>query len=134
MSGPAGTAAGAARIDRWLFAVRLAPSRALAAVAVGGGRVHINGARVKPAHPVRPGDAVTLMRGAVEFECTVLGIPQRRGPAAEARRHYAESAASELRRAAFAQQMKLAAALAPRPKARPDKHGRARLRRLKGRI
>jgi ribosome-associated heat shock protein Hsp15 len=134
MSGTASTQGGAARIDRWLFAVRLAGSRGLAAQAVGGGRVHINGARVKPAHPVRPGDAVTLMRGAVEFECTVLAIPQRRGPAREVPGYYAESAASQERRAQFAQQMKLASALAPRPRGRPDKHERARLRRLRGRI
>ncbi|HEY2809245.1 MAG TPA: RNA-binding S4 domain-containing protein [Steroidobacteraceae bacterium] len=125
---------GAARIDRWLFAVRLVGSRPLAAAAVGGGRVHINGARVKPAHPVRPGDTVTLTRGALGFECTVLAIPLRRGPAREVPRYYAESAASLQRGAEFAQQMKLATALAPRPKLRPDKRGRARLRRLKGRI
>jgi ribosome-associated heat shock protein Hsp15 len=134
MSGPSSTPTGAARIDRWLFAVRLLGSRALATEAVGGGRVHINGARVKPAHPVRPGDTVTLMRGAVEFECTVLAVPARRGPAREAQRCYAESPASAARRAEVAQRMKLAAALAPRPPQRPDKHARARLRRLRGRI
>jgi ribosome-associated heat shock protein Hsp15 len=125
---------GAARIDRWLFAVRLSPARAQAAEAVNGGRVHINGARVKPAHPVRPGDRVSFRRGALEFECTVAAIPERRGPAREAVLCYTESEASAARRAEFAAQMRLAGALAPRPQGRPDKHARARVRRLKGRI
>ncbi len=84
MSEPSSTHAGAARIDRWLFAVRLAGSRVLAAAAVSGGRVHINGERVKAAHRVLPGDIVTFKRGSVEFECAVERIPLRRGPAREA--------------------------------------------------
>jgi ribosome-associated heat shock protein Hsp15 len=125
---------GAARIDRWLFAVRLFKSRSLAAEAVAGGRVHLNGERVKASHEVRPGDALNLMLGAVEFECKVSAIPARRGPAADAARCYEESTASTARRAEFAQRMKLAAALTPRPAERPDKRARRQLRRLRGRI
>jgi ribosome-associated heat shock protein Hsp15 len=124
---------GAARIDRWLFGVRLFKSRSLAAQAVSGGKVHINGERIKPSHSVRPGDVVTFVRGAVEFECKVVAIPARRGPAPEAMRCYDESPASQARRAEFSQRMKLAAAMAPRPDERPDKHDRQALRRLKGR-
>ncbi len=125
---------GAARLDRWLFAVRLFRSRTLAARAASGGRVHVNGARVKPAHEVRPGDQISLVRGAVAFDCTVTAVPVRRGPAPEAARCYAESPASVARRAAFATQHRLAAALTPRPRQRPGKHERAQLRRLRGRI
>ena len=134
MSEPASTRAGAARIDRWLYAVRLAPSRPLAAAAVSGGRVHINGERVKASHVVRPGDIVTFKRGAADFECTVALIPQRRGPARAAQLCYAESAASVARREQLAKNIKLAGALVPRPDHRPDKHERARIRRLRGRI
>ena len=128
-----GSGGGAARIDRWLFGVRLFKSRSLATEAVGGGRVHVNGARVKPSHTVRPGDVVRFMRGAVEFECTVQAVPERRGPAARAVLCYLESAASQARRAAFAERSRLAAAFAPRPEERPDKHARRELRRLRGR-
>ena len=134
MAEPSSTSAGAARIDRWLFAVRLYGSRALATQAVAGGRVHVNGERVKPGRALRAGDRVTLMRGALEFECTVQGIPARRGPAKQAALCYEEGAASVARRAEFGARMKLAAALTPRPERRPDKHERARLRRLRGRI
>ena len=125
---------GAARIDRWLFAVRLYKSRALAAGAVAGGRVHLNGERVKASREVRPGDVLSLVRGAVEFDCTVSAVPARRGPATQAVLCYEESAASIARRAEFAQRMKVAAALTPRPRERPGKHARRALRRLRGRI
>jgi ribosome-associated heat shock protein Hsp15 len=134
MSDASAAGPGTARIDRWLFAVRLFKSRPLAAQAAAGGRVHLNGERVKAAHEVRCGDRLTLMRGAVEFECTVSAIPPRRGPARLAARCYAETPASIARRAGFAQRMKLGAALVPRPVARPDKRARAQLRRLRGRI
>ncbi len=124
---------GAARIDRWLFGVRLFKSRSLATQAVTGGTVHLNGERVKPSREVRAGDRVTFMRGAVEFECTVSAIPARRGPATEAARCYVETPASEARRAEFAQRMRIASALTPRPDERPDKHDRQALRRLRGR-
>ncbi len=127
------SAAEAQRIDRWLFAVRFFKSRSLAAQAVSGGRVHLNGERVKPARQVRPGDSVTFTRGAVEFECRVVSIPRRRGSAPEAMRCYEESEASRAAQAKFAEQRRVAAAQAPRPDSRPDKHDRRELRRIRGR-
>jgi len=123
----------AARIDRWLFGVRLFKSRSLAAEAVNGGKVHVNGARVRPSHSVKPGDLVSFHRGAVDFECHVSAIPERRGPAKEAAICYAETDASRVRREEHTQRMRLAAALAPRPEERPNKHERKELRRLRGR-
>jgi ribosome-associated heat shock protein Hsp15 len=124
---------GLARIDRWLFGVRLFKSRSMATDAVNGGKVHVNGERVKPSRGVQPGDTVTFTRGAVVFECLVTAIPVRRGPAAEAARCYDETPASKARRAEFADRMKFAAGLTPRPDDRPDKHDRKLLRRLRGR-
>jgi ribosome-associated heat shock protein Hsp15 len=116
-----------------LFAVRLFKSRILAAQAVAGGRVHVNGERVKAARELRAGDRVSFVRGTVEFECVVALMPPRRGPASEAARAYEESAASVARAAQFRARMKVAAALTPRPLQRPGKHERALLRRLRGR-
>jgi ribosome-associated heat shock protein Hsp15 len=121
------------RIDRWLFAVRFFKTRTAAAEAVGGGKVHINGERVKPSHGVKPGDALTFTRDTVVFECVVTAAPLRRGPASEAARCYEETAVSKARRDQFAAHMKVAAGLRPRPNARPDKHGRRLLRQLRGR-
>jgi ribosome-associated heat shock protein Hsp15 len=121
------------RTDRWLFGARLFKSRSAAADAVSGGRVHLNGERVKPSHEVKPGDAVTFTRGVVVFECLVTTIPLRRGPASEAAECYEETPASKARRQDFAARMKVAAGLTPRPAGRPDKHDRRLLRRLRGR-
>ena len=124
---------GAARVDRWLFSVRLFKSRSLAAQAVSGGKVHVNGARVRPSHSVRPGDLVSFNRGVIDFECHVAAIPERRGPAKEAVGCYTETDASRERREQHARRMRLAAALTPRPLERPGKHQRRELRRLRGR-
>jgi len=134
MKAPSSEHPGAARLDRWLFAVRLMPSRAVATQAVDGGRVHVNGARVKPAHGLRAGDQVSFMRGPLEFECTVRSIPERRGPAREATLCYEETGSSAARRAARAAERALAGGRSPAPGQRPDKHARVLLRRLKGRI
>jgi ribosome-associated heat shock protein Hsp15 len=124
---------GLSRIDRWLFGVRLFKSRSLAADAVSGGKVHVNDARVRPSHSVRPGDLVSFARGGVDFECRVTAIPERRGPAKQAVTCYAETDDSRERREQHTQRMRLAAAMAPRPQERPDKHARRELRRLRGR-
>src|SRR6202162_4483718 len=133
MSAPEETGSGAMRMDRWLVGVRLFKTRSAAADAVRGGKVHLNGERVKPSHGVKPGDTVTFIRSAVVFECVVAAVPLRRGPASEAARCYDETAASQARREKFAARMRVAAGLTPRPDERPDKHGRRLLRRLRGR-
>src|SRR2546429_7463475 len=103
MSEPAASGhPGTARIDRWLFAVRLFKSRSLAAQAVTGGRVHVNGERVKPAHEVRPGDRVSFARGTGRFEGAVAAVPQRRGPAAAAARRFPGTPPSRARGAQVA--------------------------------
>ena len=121
------------RVDRWLWCTRLFKSRTLAAEAVAGGKVHVNGRRVKPALGVRVGDRVAITRAGFEFECEVLKLPDRRGSAPIAQACYAETDAARLAREKHAEQSRLAAAFAPRSLERPDKHGRRELRRLRGR-
>ncbi|MGA2565065.1 MAG: RNA-binding S4 domain-containing protein [Steroidobacteraceae bacterium] len=133
MGEPEETGPQAMRIDRWLFGVRLFKSRSAAADAVSGGRVHLNGERVKTSHAVKAGDTVTFTRGAVVFECVVAVVPRHRGPASEAARCYGETPASKTRREEFAARMKVSTRLTPRPDARPDKRARRLLRQLRGR-
>ena len=122
------------RIDRWLWCTRLFKSRTLAAEAVAGGKVHLNGQRVKPAHPVRVGDTLTLSRPGYAFECEVLRLPDRRGSAPMAQACYAESDAARAAREKHVENARLVSAFAqPRSLDRPDKHGRRELRRLRGR-
>jgi ribosome-associated heat shock protein Hsp15 len=118
------------RIDRWLWCARFYKTRALAAQAVSGGRVHLNGERVKPAHLVRIGDHISLTLDGVQATFDVLGLPLRRGPAAQARQHYSEQPASLERRTQHRQMHRLADQSRPRPATRPDKRDRRRLLRF----
>lgn len=118
------------RLDKWLWQARFFKSRSLAQDAITGGKVHLNAERVKPAHRVRIGDRLSLSLEGVVAEFEVLGLPRRRGPAAEAQSHYLETPASADRRAKLREQQRLAQASRPRPDSRPDKRDRRRLMRL----
>lgn len=118
------------RLDKWLWHARFYKTRSIATQAINGGKAHLNGERVKPAHRIRVGDRVSLALAGVVAEFEVLGVPERRGPAREAQAHYRETAASAERRAKFREQMRLADLTRPRPEARPDKRDRRRLMRL----
>jgi len=87
------TADASQRLDRWLWCARFVRSRSLAAKLCTGDRVVIGGATVQKAHhPVRIGDRLTLRLHRFERQVEVLALAQRRGPASEARRLYAEVA------------------------------------------
>jgi ribosome-associated heat shock protein Hsp15 len=118
------------RIDRWLWCTRFFKTRSVAAQAVSGGKVHLNGDRVKPAHSVRVGDRVAIRMDGALAEFEVLGLPARRGPATDAQRQYREEAASVERRAKHREAQRLADLSRPRPDARPDKRDRRRLVRF----
>lgn len=79
------------RLDRFLFFIRLAKSRTLAQGLIETGHVRIDGKRVvKPSEEVSVGSVIALpLHGKVRV-VRVLGLPQRRGPATEARSHYEE--------------------------------------------
>ncbi len=79
------------RIDKWLWAARFYKTRALAATAVEGGKVQVNGERVKPAKLLRAGDALIVRNGPFAWAITVLALSERRGPAAQAAKLYRES-------------------------------------------
>lgn len=79
------------RIDRYLHCVRLVKSRTLAQALIEQGRTRIDGKRAeKPSEPVRVGSTIALpLRGRVRV-IRVLALPERRGPASEARAAYEE--------------------------------------------
>lgn len=118
------------RLDKWLWHARFYKTRSLATAAINGGKVHLNGERVKPAHRVRIADKVGLNLQGVVAEFEVLGLPPRRGSASEAQRHYAETAPSVERRGKLRDQQRLAQLTRPRPEGRPDKRDRRKLMRL----
>jgi ribosome-associated heat shock protein Hsp15 len=118
------------RLDKWLWHTRFYKTRSLATAAINGGKVHLNAERVKPAHSVRVGDRLSLSLDGLVAEFEVLGLPARRGPAAEAQSHYLETPSSAERRVKLREQQRLAQASRPRSEGRPDKRDRRRLMRL----
>jgi ribosome-associated heat shock protein Hsp15 len=79
------------RVDKWLWTARLFKTRALAAGAVRGGRVHVNGMAVKPSREVGPGDELQIALGPVRRTVIVRGAADRRVSAAEAANLYDET-------------------------------------------
>lgn len=122
---------GDVRIDKWLWAARFFKTRALAAEAVTGGKVKVNGERAKAAKPIRPGDAVTVHIGPYEYALRVLALSARRGPAKEAALLYEESEKSKAARKELAARLAAERIYAPAESGRPNKRARRELIRLK---
>ncbi len=124
---------GKVRLDKWLWAARFFKTRALAAEAVEGGKVQINGDRPKRARPVQLGDEIRLRLGPYEHVVTVRALSDRRGPASQAAGLYEETAASRTAREALSIQLKSLHSLFGPEKGRPTKKDRREIERLKGR-
>ena len=112
------------RIDKWLWAARFFKTRGLAQLAVAGGRVKLNGERIKPAHAVKPGDAVAVRVEEFEWLVTVRGLAERRGPAAQAKNLYEESAVGLAERQRLMDLRRWGTEPASRLKGRPTKRDR----------
>lgn len=125
--------AGAVRVDKWLWAARFFKSRSLAAEAVTGGKVAVNGERVKPSRGVKPGDDVRVRLGPYEHRLRVRNVGERRGPASQAALLYEETAESRATREKLAWQIRHAAPVADWSEGRPGKRDRRALRQLKRR-
>jgi ribosome-associated heat shock protein Hsp15 len=119
------------RLDKWLWCTRFYKSRALATQAVAGGKIKVNGERVKPAHDIRAGDRLTLQIQEESIDVEVLSFPARRGPASEAQTSYAQTAASRERSIVFREQLRVANLSRPRPDTKPDKRQRRQLEKLR---
>ena len=95
------------RIDKWLWAARFFKTRSLAADAVTGGKIDVNGARAKPSRIMRLGDKLSIRRGPYESTIVVKGLAKLRGPASEAQLLYEETEESIRRRELTSAQLKL---------------------------
>lgn len=81
--------AGSQRIDKWLFFARAVKSRTLAAKLVQAAKVRVNREKVdQAAHPVRPGDVLTITLDRRVLVWRIVSPGVRRGPAEEARTLY----------------------------------------------
>ncbi len=114
-----------------MWTSRFFKTRPLASDAVNGGKVHLNGQRVKAGRLVKIGDVLTIQKNYDLYEVTIAGINKTRRPAKEARLTYEESEKSRLKREQEQEIKKLASATRPVPKRKPGKHEREQLRRFK---
>ena len=107
------------RIDKWLWAARFYKTRALAAKAVSGGHVHVDGVRIKPSREIKVGDTVEIKKSPYVFKVTVLDLSAQRGSATIARQLYEEDEQSRLARQEIVAQRRMQHASDPAPKRRP---------------
>ncbi len=120
------------RLDRWLWAARFFKTRALAAAAVAGGKVELNGARAKRAKPLAVGDRLRIRRGPFEYLIVVRALVQQRAAAAAAAALYDEDPEGKRRRERLAEQLRVAPSLRYEGKGRPTKKDRREIERLRG--
>lgn len=121
------------RLDRWLWAARFFKARQIAAEAINGGKVHLNGQRTKPGKEIKAGSQLRIHKGALEWEITVRVPATKRRPASEARGFYDESPASAERRERLIEALRLERSMAPRiAQGRPNKRDRRMIHRFTG--
>lgn len=116
-----------ARIDSWIWSVRLVKTRSLGTAACRAGHVRINGDRVKPAAAVRPGDEVRVRLEGRERILKVTRVVRKRVGAVIAAECYTDNSPPPPVRESTAP-----AGRRERGSGRPTKRDRRELDRLRG--
>ncbi|AIG64403.1 tRNA synthetase RNA-binding protein [Corynebacterium atypicum] len=116
------------RIDVWVWAVRLIKTRSAAGAACRAGHVKLNGASVKPAQQVVPGDRVRVWANHREVDVEVTATVRTRVSAAVARTCYHDHTPPPAPKEVLA-----TLPVRERGSGRPTKKERRQLDRLRGR-
>ena len=116
------------RLDKWLWAARFFKTRSMATQAVTGGKIHVNGQRVKPARIVQIGDELKISRNELTFIVKVQAVFEKRRSAALAHLLYEESAESIKSREEESAIRKMIHAGQTAPASRPGKRDRRKIR------
>ena len=122
---------GTQRLDKWLWAARFFKTRALAAEAIGGGKIEVNGERPKRARALQIGDEVRIRLGPYQHIVRVRAHSARRGPAAEAALLYEETPDSRQARERLAIQLRAVHPIFRGDEGRPTKKDRRDIERLR---
>jgi len=120
------------RLDKWLWAARFFKTRSLAADAIAGGKVDVNGDHAKRARPLQIGDRITVRHPPFETHVIVQALSEHRGRAADAAKLYEETPASRAARETLVAQLR-AMPSTSREQGRPTKRDRRILDRWRGR-
>ena len=123
------------RLDKWLWATRFFKTRSLATDSVGGGKVHVDGARVKPARQISVGQMLEIQKGPYQFVVQIDKLIAKRVSATVAATAYTETPESIERRQKIQITLKDERMFAQtdRQAGRPTKRDRRQLHRFKGR-
>ena len=121
------------RIDKWLWAARFFKTRSLAAEAIEGGKVDVNGERAKRSRALQPGDEVRVRMPPFEHVIVVRALSVRRGPASEAALLYEETEASRTARTRLAEQLRTTHVAFAYEEGKPSKRDRRELERFRDR-
>jgi ribosome-associated heat shock protein Hsp15 len=119
------------RLDKWLWAARFFKTRQLAAEAISGGKVHLNGQRTKPGKEIGIGARLEISKDQTVWEIIVTGLNTQRRPAREAVQMYRETPESQERREADAIRRREQRELGVAPERRPSKKDRRLIRQFK---
>jgi len=116
------------RLDKWLWAARFYKTRQLAADAVSGGHVHVNGQRSKASHMLKVGDVLKITKAGTTYIIDVAALAERRGSASMAQQLYVEQPHSIAARETTRLLHRANALINPHPARRPDKRQRRQLK------
>ena len=128
----AGGECGSQRLDKWLWAARFFKTRPLAVEAINGGKVQVDGQRVKPGRAVRPGNRLVIHKGSLEWRIEVRALSKQRRPATEAALLYEEDEDSRLKRQEQVRERREAGTQIPAIRGRPSKRDRRRIDEFTG--
>jgi ribosome-associated heat shock protein Hsp15 len=117
-----------ARVDSWIWAVRLVKTRSLATAACRAGHVRVNGERAKAAQPVKIGDEIRYRESGFDRIVVVRSLLVKRVGAAIAAEAYSDLTPPPPPREEVA-----FAPIRDRGAGRPTKRERRDLERLRGR-
>ncbi len=119
------------RLDRWLWAARFYKTRSVAADAIDGGKVQVNGTRVKRSKLIEVGDRLRIRKPPYELVVGVVQLSEHRGPAKVAQTLYEETPESVAAREKLRTQLKHQPATSYEGKGRPTKKDRRLIDRFK---
>lgn len=119
------------RLDKWLWAARFFKTRSLAKAAIEGGKVHLDGQRVKVSKEISVGDTLHIRQGWDEKVIEVKALSGQRRGAEQAQLLYEETEASIKKRETEAVARKTAGGMIDKPVNRPTKKQRRQIHRFK---
>jgi ribosome-associated heat shock protein Hsp15 len=123
---------GKCRLDKWLWAARFFKTRSLAADAVDGGKVRVDGERIKPAKEMKVGMLVSIRGKDIEIECEVMGLSNVRRGVPDAALLYAETTVSLQKREHAKITREADHAIRPRGLGRPTKRQAREIKKFTG--